>query len=200
MGGAEGVLISGVNADSLAHYEGQRLADVARLRGQEPVDALFDLLLADSARPSAIYFAMSEDDIELAMRQPWVSVGIDAGARAADSTVSGNPHPRAYGSFHRILCRYVRERGVISLEDAVRKFTALPAAQVGLDDRGVIKRGMYADLTLFDPDTVCDRATFEQPVQTSVGIEHVIVNGAPVVRDGAVTGARPGRPLRRENR
>ena len=163
-------------------------------------DALFDILLADGARTSAIYFSMSEDDIELAMRQPWVSVGIDAGARAADSTVSGNPHPRAYGSFPRILCRYVRERGVISLEDAVRKFTALPAARVGLDDRGVIKRGMYADLTLFDPDIVCDRATFEQSVQTSVGIEYVIVNGQPVVRNGAVTGARPGRPLRRENR
>ncbi|MBA4156245.1 MAG: D-aminoacylase [Gemmatimonadetes bacterium] len=197
VGGPGGVLIAGVRSDSLKRYEGKRLDEVAELRGQEPVDALFDLLLADSTRLSAIYFAMSEDDIEYAMRQPWVSVGTDAGARAADSTVTGNPHPRAYGSFPRILCRYVRERGVISLEDAVRKFTALPSARVGLDRRGVLKQGMYADLTLFDPDTVCDRATFEQPVQTAVGIRHVLVNGVPVIRDAQVTGARPGRALRR---
>jgi N-acyl-D-aspartate/D-glutamate deacylase len=174
-----------------------RLSQVAEARGQEVVDALFDLLLADRANTSAIYFSMSEDDLELAMRQPWVSVGIDAGARAADSTITGKPHPRAYGSFPRILCRYVRERRVITLEDAVRKFTALPAARVGLADRGVVKAGMFADLTLFDPDTVCDRATFEEPVQTSVGIRHVIVNGTPVLRNGTPTGARSGRGLRR---
>ena len=140
---------------------------------------------------------MDEADVEYAMRQPWVSVGIDAGSRAADSTVVGRPHPRAYGSFPRILCRYVRERKVIPLEDAVRKFTALPAARVGLAERGVVKQGMYADLTLFDPATVCDRNSFEQPVQTSTGIEHVIVNGMPVVRGGVPTGERPGRALRR---
>ncbi|HEU0051538.1 MAG TPA: amidohydrolase family protein, partial [Longimicrobium sp.] len=130
-------------------------------------------------------------------RQPWVSVGIDAGARAADSTVTGKPHPRAYGSFPRILCRYVRERHVLTLEDAVRKFTALPASRVGLDDRGVVKEGMFADLTIFDPNTVCDRGTFENPVQTAVGIQHVIVNGVPVLRDARPTGARGGRGLRR---
>jgi N-acyl-D-amino-acid deacylase len=197
-GGPNGVMIAGVGEDSLKKYQGMRLDEVARARGQEVVDALFDVLLADRAATSAIYFSMSEEDIEYAMKQPWVSVGIDAGARAADSTVTGKPHPRAYGSFPRILCRYVRERRVLTLEDAVRKFTALPAARVGLDDRGVVKAGMYADLTLFDPDTVCDRATFEEPVQTPTGIRHVIVNGTPVVRDGEVTGARPGRALRRE--
>jgi len=196
-GGPSGVLISDFVEDSLEKYEGMRLSAVAAVRGQEVVDALFDLLVADHARPSAIYFSMSEEDIELAMRQPWVSVGIDAGARAADSTVTEKPHPRAYGSFPRILCRYVRERRVITLEDAVRKFSALPAARVGLADRGVLKAGMYADLTLFDPATVCDRATFENPVQVSVGIVHVLVNGVPVVRGSRVTGARPGRPLRR---
>ncbi len=196
-GGPHGVMIAGVGTDSLRRYQGMRLDEVARARGQEVVDALFDVLLADRASTSAIYFSMSEEDIEYAMKQPWVSVGIDAGARAADSTITGKPHPRAYGSFPRILCRYVRERRVIPLEDAVRKFTALPAARVGLDDRGVVKEGMYADLTLFDPATVCDRGTFEDPVQTPVGIRHVLVNGAPVVRDGAVTGARPGRALRR---
>ncbi|HEX2204564.1 MAG TPA: D-aminoacylase [Longimicrobium sp.] len=196
-GGPSGVMIAGVGVDSLRKYEGMRLSEVAAARGQPVVETLFDLLLADRAGTSAIYFSMSEEDIEYAMRRPWVSVGIDAGARAADSTVTGKPHPRAYGSFPRILCRYVRERGVLTLEDAVRKFTALPAARVGLDDRGVVKEGMFADLTLFDPATVCDRGTFEDPVQTAVGIVHVVVNGVPVLRDTRPTDARPGRGLRR---
>jgi dihydroorotase/N-acyl-D-amino-acid deacylase len=196
-GGPSGVMIAGVTVDSLRRYQGMRLTEVAQARGQEVVDAVFDVLLADGAGTSAIYFSMSEQDIETAMRQPWMMVGIDAGARAADSTVTGKPHPRAYGSFPRILCRYVRERGVITLPDAIRRFTSLPAARVGLDERGVIKEGMFADLTLFDPNTVCDRATFEEPVQVSVGIMHVIVNGVPVLRDGTPTGARPGRALRR---
>ncbi|HVH12223.1 MAG TPA: D-aminoacylase [Longimicrobium sp.] len=196
-GGPSGVMIAGVSVDSLRRYQGMRLTEMAAARGQEVVDAVFDLLLADRAGTSAIYFSMSEEDIEYAMRQPWVMVGIDAGARAADSTVTGKPHPRAYGSFPRILCRYVRERGVITLPDAIRRFTSLPAARVGLDERGVIKEGMFADFTLFDPNTVCDRATFEEPVQVSTGIVHVIVNGVPVLRDGAPTDARPGRALRR---
>ncbi len=196
-GGPGGVMIAGVGVDSLRRYQGMRLTELAAARGQEVPEAVFDLLLADNAGTSAIYFSMSEEDLELGLRQPWVSIGIDAGARAADSTVTSRPHPRAYGSFPRILCRYVRERRVLTLEDAVRKFTALPASRVGLAERGVVKAGMFADLTLFNPATVCDRATFENPVQTSVDIQHVLVNGTPVVRDGAVTGARPGRGLRR---
>lgn len=196
-GGPQGVMIAGVGVDSLRRYQGMRLNEVAQARGQEVVDALFDILLADQANTAAIYFSMSEEDIEYAMRQPWVMVGIDAGARAADSTITGKPHPRAYGSFPRILCRYVRERGVITMPDAIRRFTSLPAARVGLDDRGVIKEGMFADFTIFDPNTVCDRATFEEPVQVSAGIVHVIVNGVPVLRDGTPTDARPGRALRR---
>jgi N-acyl-D-amino-acid deacylase len=196
-GGPNGVMIASVGDDSLRRYQGMRLDEVAAARGQEMVDALFDLLLADTRRTSAIYFSMSEDDIEHAMRQAWVMVGIDAGARPLDAALVGQPHPRAYGSFPRILCRYVQGRGVLTLPDAIRRFTSLPAARVGLDERGVLKRGMYADLTLFDPDTVCDRATFEEPVQASVGIEHVIVNGVPVLRGGVPTDRRPGRPLRR---
>jgi N-acyl-D-amino-acid deacylase len=196
-GGPQGVMIASVSADSLRAYQGMRLSEVADARGQEVVDALFDLLVGDRASTAAIYFSMSEPDLEHALRQPWVMIGIDAGARAADSTVVGRPHPRAYGSFPRVLCRYVRERGVLTLPDAIRRFTSLPAQRVGLDDRGVLKRGMYADLTLFDPDAVCDRATFEDPVRTSVGIAHVIVNGVPVLRDGVPTDARPGRALRR---
>jgi dihydroorotase/N-acyl-D-amino-acid deacylase len=196
-GGPHGVMIADVSADSLQRFVGMRLDEAARARGQEVVDALFDLLVADHASTGAIYFSMSEEDVRFVMRQPWVMVGIDAGARAADSTVTGHPHPRAYGSFPRILCRYVREQGVLSLPDAIRKFSALPAARVGLGDRGVVKTGTHADLTLFDPATVCDRGTFEEPVQTPVGIRHVLVNGVPVVRDGVPTDARPGRALRR---
>ena len=194
-GGPTGVMLAGFRTDSLRQYNGMFLSDVAAARTQHPIDALFELLVADSAATQAIYFSMSEDDVEYVMRQPWVSVGIDAGAR--DTVLTSHPHPRAFGSFPRILCRYVRERGVLTLPDAIRKFTALPAARVGLDDRGVVKRGMYADLTIFDPARVCDRATFEDPVRTSTGIEHVLVNGVPVIRDGRVTGARPGRALRR---
>jgi len=196
-GGPSGVMIAGVGEDSLRKYQGMRLSEVAAARRQPVVEALFDLILADRSRSSAIYFSMSEQDIEYAMRQPWVSVGIDAGARRADSTVVEHPHPRAYGSFPRILCHYVRERRVITLEDAIRKFTALPAARMGLADRGVLKAGMFADLTVFDPNTVCDRATFVNPVQTAVGIQHVIVNGVPEIRNARITGARGGRGLRR---
>ena len=194
-GGPTGVMLAGFRTDSLRKYNGRMLSDVAKERNQHAMDAVFDLLIADSAAVSAIYFSMSEDDIEYAMKQPWMSVGIDAGAR--DTVVSSHPHPRAYGSFPRILCHYVRSRNVITLPDAIRKFSSLPAARVGLSDRGVIKAGMYADITIFDAATVCDRATFEKPAQTPVGIAHVIVNGIPVLRNGVVTGARPGRALRR---
>ena len=193
-GGPSGVRLAGFRADSLRKYTGMTLAAAAEQRNQHPIDALFDLLIADSAATGAIYFSMSEADIEYALKQPWVSIGIDAGAR---DTLVSDAHPRAFGSFPRILCHYVRGRNVIALPDAIRKFTALPAARVGLADRGVIKAGMFADLTIFDESRVCDRATFERPVQTSVGIQHVIVNGVPVLRSGAVTGARPGRALRR---
>jgi N-acyl-D-amino-acid deacylase len=194
-GGPTGVLLAGFRTDSLRKYNGQLLSDVATARNQRPMDVVFDLLVADSAATSAIYFSMSEEDIEYAMKQPWVSVGIDAGAR--DTILTSHPHPRAFGSFPRILCHYVRERQVITLPDAIRKFTSLAASRVGLADRGVIKAGMYADLTIFDEATVCDRATFDKPVQTSVGIRHVLVNGVAVVRDGKVTGKRGGRGLRR---
>jgi dihydroorotase/N-acyl-D-amino-acid deacylase len=194
-GGPSGVMLAGFRTDSLRKYNGMLLSDVAAQRNQPAMDAVFDLLIADSAATQAIYFSMSEDDIELAMKQPWVSVGIDAGAR--DTVLTSHPHPRAFGSFPRILCHYVKARQVITLPDAIRKFSALPAARVGLSDRGVVKTGMYADLTIFDETTVCDRATFEKPVQTSAGIRHVLVNGVIVVRNGSVTGQRPGRGLRR---
>ncbi|MGQ0561016.1 MAG: N-acyl-D-amino-acid deacylase family protein, partial [Gemmatimonadota bacterium] len=188
-GGPTGVMLAGFRSDSLRTYSGQFLSAVAEQRGQHPMDAVFDLLIADSAAVSAIYFSMSEDDLQYALQQPWVSIGIDASAR--DTIIDEHPHPRAYGSFPRILCRYVREKNLITLPDAIRKFTALAAARVGLAERGVLKAGMFADLTIFDAQRVCDRATFADPVQTAVGIQHVIVNGVPVLRNGVVTGAKP---------
>jgi N-acyl-D-amino-acid deacylase len=196
-GGPAGVMVSSVQADSLKRYEGMRLSEVAEARGQEVPDALFDLLVGDDGRTSAIYFSMSEDDLLVAMTQPWTSVGGDAGVRPADPALADRPHPRAFGTFPRILGLYVRERGVLTLEDAIRRFTSLAAARLGLDDRGVLKAGLLADLTVFDPETVLDRATYEEPVQTSLGIRHVLVNGVPVLREGEPTGALPGRGLRR---
>ncbi|MFN2383853.1 MAG: amidohydrolase family protein, partial [Gemmatimonadota bacterium] len=197
-GGPSGVQISDVIVDSLTRYEGMRLDAVAAERGQSAAASALDILLADSLRTSAIYFSMSEDDLVTALKQPWVMIGGDAGARALDGPLSSDqPHPRAFATFPRILCRYVREQRVLTLEDAVRKMTSLPAARAGLADRGVVAPGRFADLTIFDPATVCDRATFEQPKQLAVGIHHVVVNGVPVLRDGEPTGALPGRGLRR---
>jgi N-acyl-D-amino-acid deacylase len=196
-GGPQGVMIASVSADSLRKYQGMRLDEVARERRQEVPDALFDLLIADEGRTSAVYFAMSEDDVETVMRQPWVSFGGDAGVRPADPAIADRPHPRAFGTFPRILGHYVRERGILTLEDAVRKSTSLAAARVGLHDRGVLKAGMFADITVFDSERVADRATYEDPVRTADGVIHVLVNGVPVLRGGEQTGARPGRGLRR---
>ena len=196
-GGPSGIQIADVVTDSLERYEGMRLDAIAAERGQSAAAAAIDLLVADSLRTAAIYFSMSEDDLALAMRQPWVMIGGDAGIRALDGPLSTDqPHPRAYGTFPRVLCRYSREMGLFPLEEAVRKMTSLPAARAGLPDRGVLQAGRYADVVVFDEKSVCDRATFETPKRLAVGIEHVIVNGVPVLRDGEPTGELPGRGLR----
>jgi N-acyl-D-amino-acid deacylase len=197
-GGPSGIQISDVVHEAYERYEGMRLDAIAAERGQSAAATAIDLLLADSLRTSAIYFSMSEDDLVLALRQPWVMIGGDAGIRALDGPLSTDqPHPRAFGTFPRVLCRYSRELGVFPLEEAVRRMTSLPAAQAGLADRGVVAVGRFADLVVFDPATVCDSATFEAPKRLAVGVEHVIVNGVPVLRDGEPTGALPGRGLRR---
>ncbi len=198
-GGPEGVLISDVVTDSLERYEGMRLSEIAAERGQAPGETVIDLLIADQLRTSAIYFSMSEDDLENAIRQPWVMIGGDAGVRGLDGPLSTDqPHPRAFGTFPRVLCRYSGEAGVLSMEEGVRRMTSLPAARAGLDQRGVLESRRIADITVFDPLTVCDRATFQEPKRVAVGIRHVIVNGVPVLRDGEPTGARPGRGLHLE--
>jgi N-acyl-D-aspartate/D-glutamate deacylase len=197
-GGPSGIQISDVVNQAYERYEGMRLDAVAAERGQSPAAAAIDLLVADSLRTSAIYFSMSEDDLVLAMRQPWVMIGGDAGIRALDGPLSTDqPHPRAFGTFPRVLCRYARELGVFPLEEAVRRMTSLPAERAGLAERGRLGAGLFADVAVFDPETVCDRATYEEPKRLPVGIEHVIVNGVPVLRDGEPTGALPGRGLRR---
>jgi len=197
-GGPSGIQVSDVVHAPFERYEGMRLDAIAAERGQSAAAAAIDLLLADSLRTSAIYFSMSEDDLLLALRQPWVMIGGDAGIRALDGPLSTDqPHPRAFGTFPRVLCRYSRELGVFPLEEAVRRMTSLPAARAGLVDRGILEVGRFADVVVFDPATVCDTATFEAPKRLAVGIDHVIVNGVPVLRDGEPTGELPGRGLRR---
>jgi N-acyl-D-amino-acid deacylase len=192
-------MVNTVGADSLKKYQGMRLTDIAKARGQgDAYDAAFDILVGDRGRTSAIYFSFNEDALRLAMRQPWVSVGQDAGAVSPDSTGKWGErgHPRGFGTFPRILGRYVRQDSVISLEFAIRKMTSLAAQRVGLNERGLLKPGMFADITVFDPAAIIDNATFEQPQQLSTGVTHVMVNGQLVVDEGKVTPVLPGRALR----
>jgi len=194
--GPQGVIVFPFE-DSLHYLQGKRLSQIAADRKQDPIETLFDLVIADHARSGAIYFLMSEPDVRAAMQQWWVAVNTDASGVAPDGPFGKEgTHPRAYGSFTRILGRYVREQKLMTVEYAVRKMTSLAAQRVGLEDRGLVRPGMYADITVFDPQTVIDRATFEQPHQPSVGIEYVFVNGQAVLRHGKMTDARPGRGLR----
>jgi len=196
-GGADGILIVGTFEDSLRYLQGKTLAEIARARKTDPVEALFDIVIADRSRTGAVYSSMNEQDVQAAMKHWWVAVNTDAGGVAPDGPLGAqSTHPRAYGSFTRILGRYVRDQKLMTLEYAVRKMTSLAAQRVGLTDRGLVRPGMYADITVFNPATVIDRATFEQAHQTSVGIEYVLVNGEVVLRKGQLTDARPGRGLR----
>jgi dihydroorotase/N-acyl-D-amino-acid deacylase len=195
--GAEAVLIGAVQNPALASYQGKRLSEVAKLRKTDPIETIFDLLIEDKAYTSVAVFGMSEPDIVLALRQPWVSINNDSQGTAPDGILGQeHPHPRAYGTFPRILRKYVREEHRLTLEDAIRKFTSLPAQRMRLGDRGVLKVGMWADVVVFDPATVRDLATFDKPNQLSEGMQWVLVNGVPVIADAKATGALPGRVLR----
>jgi N-acyl-D-amino-acid deacylase len=196
-GGATGVLVSNTLQDSLDYLEGKTIAEIAALSGIDPLDAVFDIIIKDDGATGAIYFSMSEDDVRTAIAHWWVSFCTDYGARAPDGPLSqGKPHPRVYGSFTRVLGRYVRQDGLLPLETAIRKMTSLPASRVGLTDRGLLRPGFAADVTVFDPRVVMDRATFEAPHQISQGIRYVLVNGETVLDGGQITDARPGRGLR----
>lgn len=193
-------MVNSVSADSLKKYQGKRLTELAQMMGggRDAYDAAFDLLIADRGRTSAIYFSFSEDALRMVMKKPWVAVGQDAGAVSPDSLGHWGErgHPRGFGTFPRILGRYVREDSVISLEFAIRKMTSLAAQRVGLAERGVLRPGMYADITVFDPNTIIDNSTYEQPQQLATGVSYVFVNGVAVVDGGKVTDALPGRSLR----
>ena len=195
--GPGGILVAGVLNPSLKQYEGKYISQIAQMQNKDPLDALMDLVIADHDNTGAIYFIIGEEDMKLALRQPWLSVGTDHSETAPDGPLSeGKAHPRGYGSFPRILGKYVREQHVLTLEDAIRKFTSLPAMREKLVNRGLVKEGYFADLTLFDPNTVNDVATFENPAQQSVGIEFVLVNGVVDLEHGKPTGQLGGRPLR----
>jgi dihydroorotase/N-acyl-D-amino-acid deacylase len=196
-GGASGVLIGSVVNRDLEAMQGKRVSQIAEEQGKEPLDAVFDLILADHGQTGAIYFMMSEDDMRTAMQSPFVSFCTDSGARANDGPMAGSKsHPRGWGSYPRILGRYVRDEHLLTLPQAIHKMTGLPAKRVGLRDRGLLLAGSYADITIFDPRTVIDRATFEMPNQHPDGIRYVIVNGQLSVDDGRRTAALAGKPLR----
>jgi len=195
VGGWHGVMVASCQKTENKKYEGQRMDEVAKMMGKDPVDALCDLLISEEGSAGAIYFSMSEPDVELAMKQPWVGIGSDGSAVSPEMVFVGKPHPRFYGTFPRVLGVYVREKKVLTLPEAVHKMTGLSAKIVGFTDRGLLKPGMAADITLFDPATVIDKATFENPTQYPVGIPYVIVNGVVVIDKGEHTGAQPGRVL-----
>ena len=196
-GGPEGVLIGAVVNRELEPLQGKRVSEIATQQKKDPLDALFDLLLADNGQTSAIYFMMSEDDMRAAMQAPFVSFCTDSGSRATDGPLAGSKsHPRGWGTYPRILGRYVRDEKLLPLETAIHKMTGAPAARVRLRDRGLIHEGMFADIVMFDPKRVMDRATFEMPNQYPTGIEYVLVNGQISVDKGQRTPALAGRVLR----
>ena len=195
--GPEAVMIGVVQNPKLMPMQGKRLTEVAKIWNKDPMDALFDLLIEDNAFTNVAVFGMSEPDVVLALQQPWVAIDNDSSGASPEGILGQeHPHPRAYGTFPRILRKYVREEKKLTLEDAIRKFSALPAQRMRLADRGVLKAGMWADVVIFDPASVRDMADFENPNQLSQGMEFVLVNGVPVIEQGKMTGALPGKVLR----
>jgi N-acyl-D-amino-acid deacylase len=191
----DGVLVLGLRKPEHQPWVGKKLGEIATAMGKEPQEAIMDLLVAEEQRIGTVFFMMSEENVATKMRQPWIKFGTDAGGVDPDSA-RGLVHPRSYGNYPRVLGKYVREDRVLTLEDAVRKASSAVATRLSIHDRGVLKPGLWADMVVFDPATVSDRATFEQPHQVSVGIRDVFVNGVAVVRNGKHTGAKPGRVVR----
>jgi N-acyl-D-amino-acid deacylase len=195
--GPQDVIITVVQNPALKKYQGKRLSEIATTLNKDPMDTLFDLLIEDKAFTDCAVFGMSESDVALALQQPWVSFDNDSSGTSPEGILGEeHPHPRAYGTFPRILRKYVREEKKLTLEDAIRKFSALPAERMRLIDRGVLKLGMWADVVVFDPDSVRDLATYDDPNRLSEGMQFVLVNGVPVIEEGKMTGALPGKVLR----
>ena len=196
--GAEGFVVSAVQNPKLLPLQGKSIAEIAKLWKKDPIDAAMDLLIEDEGFTMVGLFIMDEPDVTLALQQPWVSICNDSQGTALDGVLGGeHPHPRAYGTFPRILRKYVREDHKLTLEDAIRKFSALPAERMRFADRGVLKAGMWADVVVFDPETVRDIATFDKPNQLSEGMRFVLVNGVPVIEEGHLTNALPGKVITR---
>lgn len=195
-GSADRVLLVGFKSDKLKPLTGKTLAQVAKMRGEDPVDTIMNLVLEDRSRVDTVYFMMSEENIRKEIVLPWVSFGSDAASMAPELPFTKSAaHPRAYGNFARVLAKYVRDDKVLTMPDAIRKLSGLPATNLELDRRGFLKEGMFADIVVFDPKTIADRATFENPHQYAVGVRHVFVNGSQVIKDGEHTGRKPGRAL-----
>lgn len=195
--GPDDVMVSVVQNPALKQFQGKRLSDVAKAWNKDPMETLFDLLVQDQAFTSCAVFGMSEPDVVLALQQPWMSINNDSSGTSPEGLLGEeHPHPRAYGTLLRILRKYVREEKKLTLEDAIRKFSSLPAQRMRFADRGVLRAGMWADVVIFDPETVRDLATFDNPNQLSQGMEFVLVNGVPVIENGKMTGKLPGKVLR----
>ncbi len=195
-GSPDNILLVGFKTEALKRLQGKTLAAVAQLRRKDPVETLIDLLLEDDSRIDTVYFLMSEENVRKLLRTPWIAFGSDEESQAPEGVfLKRMPHPRAYGNFARLLGKYVREEKVLPLEEAIRRLSNLPATNLGLAGRGLLKEGYFADVVVFDPRTIADRATYQKPQQYAVGMRHVFVNGAQVLKDGEHTGARPGRAL-----
>ncbi|MFN4358662.1 N-acyl-D-amino-acid deacylase family protein [Sphingopyxis alaskensis] len=195
--GADKMILSGFKNDALKPLTGKTLAEVAAMRGKSPEETAMDLVIEDGSRVGTVYFLMSEDNVRRQIQLPWMSFGSDAASQATEGVfLKSGAHPRTYGNFARLLGRYVRDEELIPLEQAVYRLTTLPATNLGLPDRGALKPGYYADVVVFDPATVADRSTFEQPHRYSVGVRDVFVNGTQVLKDGEHSGATPGRAVR----
>jgi N-acyl-D-amino-acid deacylase len=195
-GGPEHILLVAFKSEKLKPLTGKTLAEVARMRGKDSIDTAMDLIAEDESRIGTIYFLMSEDNVKKEVAKPWISFGSDEASQAPEPPFTkSNPHPRAYGNFARLLGKYVRDEKVLPMTEAIRRLSGLPASNLGLDHRGFLKEGMFADVVVFDPATIADRATFDKPHQYAVGMKYVFVNGVQVIKDGEHTGAKPGRAL-----
>lgn len=195
-GSPDRILLVGFKSDQLKPLTGKTLAEAAKMRNQDPAEAAMDLILEDQSRITTVYFVMSEENVKKQIALPWVSFGSDAASMAPEGVfLKSSTHPRAYGCFTRLLGKYVRDEKVISLSEAIHRLSGLPATNLELDHRGFIKPGYFADITIFDPNEIADRATYENPHQYSVGVKHVFVNGVQVLKDGEYAGTKPGRAL-----
>ena len=195
-GSPDRIILVGFKSEKLKPLTGKTLAEVAKMRGKDPIDTAMDLVAEDESRVGTVYFMMSEENVKKQLAKPWISFGSDEASQAPEGVfLKSNPHPRAYGCFARVLGKYCRDEKVLTLPEAIRRLSALPAGNLELDHRGMLKEGMFADVVVFDPATIQDHATFEKPHQYATGVKHVFVNGVQVLKDGEHTGAKPGRAL-----